>query len=120
MLRDFSVTRPEPEYWKSLYNFTLEEQLVPDYEMANWYVSCHPQSRLVNHLTVARTAHDGRHVLFDNEFGVHCLNGKTERHLITADTNLREILLDPIGLDLPASPEPDVVLQRLSRLPRRD
>jgi N-hydroxyarylamine O-acetyltransferase len=29
------------------------------------------------------------------------------------------ILLDPIGLNLPASPELDVVLQRLSRLPGR-
>src|SRR5687768_14743450 len=36
--------------WKPLYQFTLEEQARPDYEMMNWYVSTHPQSRFVQNL----------------------------------------------------------------------
>jgi N-hydroxyarylamine O-acetyltransferase len=28
--------------WNTLYSFTLLPQLLPDYEMANWYVSRHP------------------------------------------------------------------------------
>src|SRR5262245_13865115 len=47
--------------WKPLYRFTLQEQLQPDYEMANWYVSRHPKSRFVNGLIVARPAPDRRY-----------------------------------------------------------
>ncbi len=45
-------------YWVSLYRFSLAEQLLPDYEMANWYISTHPDSRFVTGLLAARPAPD--------------------------------------------------------------
>ena len=38
--------------WVDLYAFTLEPQLLADYEMANYYTSTHPDSRFVQTLTV--------------------------------------------------------------------
>ncbi|MEO6812745.1 MAG: arylamine N-acetyltransferase, partial [Ginsengibacter sp.] len=46
--------------WKSLYRFDLEEQFLPDYEVANWYTSANPASHFLSNLLVSRTAHDRR------------------------------------------------------------
>jgi N-hydroxyarylamine O-acetyltransferase len=102
------------EAWQSLYGFTLQEQLLRDYEMANWYVSCHPGSRFVNNLIAARTARDRRYALLNNEFAVHYLNGKTERRVLTTGAEIREVLQGPIGLTVPAAPELDTALQQLT------
>src|SRR5215471_15690789 len=60
--------------WKPLYRFRLQEELLPDYEMANWYVSCHPKSRFVTGLIVARPAHNRRYALANNEFSEHYID----------------------------------------------
>jgi N-hydroxyarylamine O-acetyltransferase len=101
------------EVWKSLYRFTLDEQLSPDYEVANWYVSTHPKSRFVNELIAARTAPDRRHALLNNQFTTHYLNGKTERRSLTTAAEIRNVLEDVFALTLPAAPELDSALQRL-------
>ena len=102
------------EQWRSFYGFTLHEHLLPDYEMANWYVSCHPQSRFVNRLIVARAARDRRYALLNNEFVVHYLNGKSERRVLATGTEIRQVLEGPFGLTLPVAPELDTALHRLS------
>jgi N-hydroxyarylamine O-acetyltransferase len=104
------------ETWKSLYRFTLEAQLLPDYEMANWYVSRHPKSRFVNALIGARTAPDRRYALLNNQYTVHHLNGKTERRELVTSAEIRAILEGPLALTLPAAPEVDVALQRVAEL----
>jgi N-hydroxyarylamine O-acetyltransferase len=38
--------------WVDLYSFTLEPQLLADYELANYYMSTHPDSRFTRTLTV--------------------------------------------------------------------
>jgi N-hydroxyarylamine O-acetyltransferase len=100
--------------WKSLYGFTLQEQLLADYEMANWYVSCHPQSRFVTRLIAARPAGDRRYALLNNEFAVHFLNGRTERRTLTKGSELREVLEQQMGVHLPSAPELDGLLQRFA------
>ncbi len=100
--------------WKPLYNFTLQPQLLADYEMANWYVSHHPKSRFVNGLIVARVAPDRRYALLNNEFTVHYLNGKSEKRVLRTPAEIREVLEGPMGLTLPAAPELDIALRRLT------
>ncbi len=102
-------------HWKPLYCFTLEAQLLPDYEMANWYVSRHPQSRFVNGLMAARTDRDRRYALLNNEFSVYPLNGDDERRVLSSGAEIREVLEGPIGVSMPQSPELDAVLSRLVR-----
>ena len=100
--------------WKSLYRFTLQEQVLADYEMANWYVSHHPKSRFVNGLIAARPAHDRRYALLNNEFTVHYLNGNTERRVLKSVQELRDVLQDAMGLSVPRAAELDAALERLT------
>jgi len=70
--------------WLSLYRFNLSEHLLPDYEMANWYLSTLPASRFVIGLLAARPACDRRYSLLNNRLTVHHLNGSTERRVLTS------------------------------------
>jgi len=101
------------ETWRSLYRFTLLEQLLPDYEMANWYVSCHPKSRFVNGLIAARTESDRRYALLNNQFTVHYLNGSAERNVLTTRGEIRDVLEHALRVKLPEASELDAALGRL-------
>lgn len=100
--------------WKALYRFSLHEQLLPDYEMANWYVSTHPGSRFVNGLMAARPAPGKRCTLLDNELTVHHLDGKSERRVLGSAAELRSVLQEEFHLTLPDAVELDAALRRLT------
>jgi len=99
--------------WGSLYRFDLQEQLQPDYELANWYVSNHPESQFVTALIAARADRDRRYALRNNELTVHHVNGRSERHVLTSAASVRAALADAFGLTLPVGPELDAALERL-------
>ncbi|WP_447600353.1 arylamine N-acetyltransferase family protein [Nitrospira sp. Nam80] len=101
-------------HWVSLYRFDLTEQLLPDYEMANWYLSTHPDSRFVTGLMAARPAPDRRYALLNNQLTVHYRNGGRDRRLITGVADMRETLEQAFHLVLPDAPELDAVLARLT------
>jgi len=111
---EFVLQAKVRDTWNPLYSFTLQPQLMPDYEMANWYVSRHPKSRFVNGLIVARAAPERRYALLNNEFAIHYPNGKTERRALATVAEIREVLEGPMGLRLPAAPELDIALHRLT------
>jgi N-hydroxyarylamine O-acetyltransferase len=99
--------------WKSLHRFDLQEQLLPDYELANWYVSTHPQSRFVNNLTVAMPAADRRYALFNRDFSVHHLDGPSEQRRLAGAREIRAVLEEIFGLMAPADPDLDAALEKL-------
>lgn len=99
--------------WKTLYHFSLEEQAPPDYEMMNWYVSTHPQSRFVTTLIAARPGSNCRHALLNSELAIHHLDGRSERRVLSSVAELREALEGPFRLTLPDTPKLDAALQRL-------
>ena len=84
-----------------LYAFTLEPQLPPDLEMANWYVSTHPASGFVQTLTVQRATRVARELLRNRTYTVDRGRGDvTIREL--GDDAILALLRDGFGLDLPA------------------
>jgi N-hydroxyarylamine O-acetyltransferase len=99
--------------WKSLHRFDLQEQTFADYEMANWFVSTHPESRFVKNLTVAMPAVDRRYALFNAEFAVHHLGGPSEHRRLAGTTEIRQVLQEVFGLTPPEGPELDAALERL-------
>jgi N-hydroxyarylamine O-acetyltransferase len=101
-------------HWVSLYRFDLTEQLLPDYEMANWYLSTHPGSRFVTGLLAARPAPDCRYALLNNQLTVHYRNGGRERRFLTGVADMRETLERSFQLVLPDAPEVEAVLARLT------
>jgi N-hydroxyarylamine O-acetyltransferase len=99
--------------WKPLYRFDLQEQLLPDYEVTNWYLSNHPDSQFVTGLIAARAERDRRYALRNNELAVHHVLGRTERRVLTSVAGMRSALEDAFRLTLPVGPERDAALARL-------
>jgi N-hydroxyarylamine O-acetyltransferase len=120
----FRLARVEGDYlmqvsirgaWKSLYRFDLQPQLLPDYEVTNWYLSNHPQSHFVSGLLLARVAEDRRYGLLDNRLSIHHMSGESEQRILGSVAELRAALEDTFGLDLSRLPqaELDAALERL-------
>jgi N-hydroxyarylamine O-acetyltransferase len=86
--------------WEDLYAFTLERQLLPDYEMANYYVSTHPESRFVQTLTAQCIASEARYALINRE-----LTTDTGQHVthqtLASDEELLETLEETFNLRFP-------------------
>jgi N-hydroxyarylamine O-acetyltransferase len=71
--------------WLDLYEFSLEPQHLIDYEMANYYVSTHPDSRFVQTLTAQRLAPTARHILRNRQLTVDSGHAVTQRTLADDD-----------------------------------
>jgi N-hydroxyarylamine O-acetyltransferase len=99
--------------WRALYSFTLEEQLPPDYEMANWYTSTHPDSPFLSMLMAARVVGPVRHGLLDNQLTRHEPNGVTTRQTLRSGREIAATMRDTFGVALPDVPELGPALDRL-------
>ncbi len=99
--------------WRAIYRFNLQRQLLPDYEVMNWYLSNHPESRFVNGLIAARPDENRRYTLNNNEFTQRMLNGETEKRVLTCVAELRDVLTDVFRLTLPEIPTLDATFEKL-------
>ncbi len=90
---------PEPR-WLDLYAFTLEAQHLADFEMANHYVSTHPDSRFVQTLTVQLPTPEGRHILRNREL-VFDRGNRVDSRLLADDEELLMVLEGTFGLRFP-------------------
>ncbi|MBL4570291.1 MAG: arylamine N-acetyltransferase [Alcanivorax sp.] len=80
------------EQWRLLYRFDLMQQGAVDFEMANWYVACHPQSKFVNNLITVRAGEDRRHTLLNDLYTVRFPDGSSEKHTLASVAELWELL----------------------------
>jgi N-hydroxyarylamine O-acetyltransferase len=103
------------EAWKSLYWFDLHAELQPDYEVTNWYLANHPDSRFVRNLVAGRATPQGRFALLNREFAIHHLGGASERHVLESAAELRTVLEDYFLIRLPKVRELGVALERALR-----
>lgn len=99
--------------WKLLYRFDLQRQFRSDYEVANWYVSTHPESPFVTTLIAARADRGHRYTLRNNEFAIHHASGRSERHRLANLARLRAVLETELRIRLPSHPDVDRALQRV-------
>jgi N-hydroxyarylamine O-acetyltransferase len=100
-----------------MYRFDRTEQHLVDYEVANWYVSTHPESHFLSSLLAARPGPGRRYGLRDNQFSIHTVGGGTEQRLITTTGELRAVLTDVFRIRLPDAPELDAALERIAAKP---
>jgi N-hydroxyarylamine O-acetyltransferase len=99
--------------WQTLYRFDFQEQLQPDYEVSNYFLSTHPNSLFRTNLLAARPAAHRRYALLNNRFSVHHLGGPTERRILKTVAELRETLESAFRLALPDSAQLDAAIGRL-------
>lgn len=102
--------------WMPLYRFTLEPQFPSDYEVSNWHLCHHPSSFFRQILIAARATQEGRYALRNNNLAIHRKNG-TDKRILASATALRASLENDFGLQLPESPELDLMIERVSRMP---
>jgi N-hydroxyarylamine O-acetyltransferase len=88
------------EKWSDLYAFTLEPHLPVDYELANYYVSTHPNSRFVQTLTAQSSSPEARRTLRNRELIVD-RGEAVDSQLLADDDELLEVLADTFGLRFP-------------------
>jgi len=99
--------------WTSLYRFDLQPQLLPDYEVANWYVSTHPESIFLNCLMAALPTPDGRLALLNGELTHYRLGRDPHKRTLRDSRELRRVLTESFGITLPEDPGLDAVLARM-------
>jgi N-hydroxyarylamine O-acetyltransferase len=87
--------------WMDMYTFSLEPQLVVDYEIANHYVSTHPDSRFVQTLTVQLQSPEVRYILRNREL-IEDHGDKQVVRTLADDDELLDILNRIFGLEFPA------------------
>jgi N-hydroxyarylamine O-acetyltransferase len=110
---DYALQAEVRSEWRTLYRFDLQEQVLPDYELASWYLSNHPESRFVVSLIAARTEPQRRYALLNNELAIHELNRESVRRLLTSAGELRETLREMFGIEVPESEELEARFARM-------
>ncbi|PAU60426.1 arylamine N-acetyltransferase family protein [Pseudomonas indica] len=99
--------------WRTLYQFDLQEQQLPDYQLASWYLSHHPQSHFVTGLMLARTEPGLRHALHNNRYTLHHLGGASEKRELASVDELLDVLQTQFRIRLPEIPGMRDKLERL-------
>ena len=99
--------------WRTLYSFDLQEQLLPDIEVANFYVAQHPESPFRSRLIAARRAGDRTLKLRDRELTIQHRSGSREKRELESVAELRAALDELFGIDVPADPALDAALAPL-------
>jgi N-hydroxyarylamine O-acetyltransferase len=93
-----------PSGWALVYLLEPTPQAPVDYELANWFVSTHPDSSFVGHLLAAWVGEDRRYALFDNALSVYRRDGGIEKQVLDA-AELEALMHETFGLDRPGGAE---------------
>jgi N-hydroxyarylamine O-acetyltransferase len=86
--------------WADLYAFSLEVQQAVDYEIANHYMSTHPDSRFVQTLTVQLPGSQRRMILRNRDF-IDDRGGAVNERRLESDDEFVSVLQEYFGLDMP-------------------
>jgi len=100
--------------WKPLYHFDLQPQLLPDYEVANWYVSTHPKSHFTFMLMAALTAPGCRYALANNQLSMHRAGAPSQQRILTSAAELQGVLEDTFRITLPQDEGLKPLLERIA------
>ena len=99
--------------WQEMYSFTLDQQMQPDYEMANWFVATHPESRFVNNLIAGRVDTDGRHALQNRHYTRYYVNKPSQKSELSSVDAMRTLLHEQFRIETANVPGLDARLAKL-------
>jgi len=86
-----------PDRWEDVYCFDLHQAVPMDFEVANWFVSTHPESLFRKTLFVTMPRDDHRLILVFGEFTRRYLDGRLEKRAVADDEDLRRLLVGEFG-----------------------
>ena len=99
--------------WRSLYRFDLQEQVQIDIEVANFFVARYPESPFRTHLMAARRVGERTLALSDAQLAIHHRDAASEKRDLRSVAELRAVLGQQFGIDVPVDAALDAALARL-------
>ncbi len=99
--------------WRTLYRFDLQQQLQVDIELLNFWVSEHPDSPFLSRLMAARRNGERTFSLRNNQLSVYYSNGQKEQRELGSVSELRAVLAETFGIDVPLDANLDAALERV-------
>lgn len=84
--------------WRPIYHFYTEIIEPIDYEVANWYVSTHPDSHFTKQLIATKVDDDGRYVLNNNMLNIRYDSGRKESLEMFDKREIIKTLEDVFGI----------------------
>jgi N-hydroxyarylamine O-acetyltransferase len=91
--------------WGDLYRFTLEPQVMADYEVASWFHCTHPTSFFRSNLLAERLTPEHRLSLFNARLTRLGAAGETEVRVLTGAGELAAVLDRDFDLAMPVDAE---------------
>lgn len=91
--------------WQAMYLFSLEPQLLADYEASNWFTSTHPQSWFTQRLLAERLTGSTRSTLSNVRLIERHRDGRVEERTLASAAELAEVLDGIFGLEPPVPAE---------------
>jgi N-hydroxyarylamine O-acetyltransferase len=89
---EFDLESKLGDNWSSIYRFSLQQQLMADYEVANWFTSTHPNSLFTNQLLAVRADAAGHYALYNNRFTFRRNDGSKQRRILRGAAEFDEVL----------------------------
>jgi N-hydroxyarylamine O-acetyltransferase len=86
------------ENWLPVYRFVLGNVETADLEIANWYLSAHPESNFKKNLILSKVDENARYTYSDHTLNIRYNNGEKESVNIDNDSQLFDILNITFGL----------------------
>jgi N-hydroxyarylamine O-acetyltransferase len=93
-----------------LYRVDPQPQTRVDYDVANWYVSTHPESRMARQVRVSRWRADRRITLRGRQLTTLHVDGHRDREILHTASDVRSVLAHAFGIELPAGQGMDEAL----------
>lgn len=100
--------------WKTTYRFNLEEQYPADYKIVCYFLCTHPTSHFTNNLILAKPTQDGRMALNNTKFSFYHLDGSIEKRELTSVEEIKEVITQKFGVEIPNFPNLDERLRQLT------
>lgn len=98
---EYQVQIRRKDQWSGRYQLSLHEQTQSDWDVANYYLSTHPDSPFTTNLMAARTRDDARLCLHNNRLRVHHPDGTTEVRILDTPEKLEQVLTIDFDIALP-------------------
>ncbi|MCF4138768.1 arylamine N-acetyltransferase [Streptomyces sp. Tue 6430] len=95
------VAEEDRTTWRAQYAFTLEPFEHPDFEVVNWHIATNPRSPFSRRPYAQRVTPD-RHLLLDGAVLTETrADGTVTERELTRDAEVREVLAEDFGIDVP-------------------
>lgn len=96
---EFIVSAQVNGEWSPQFRFGLGQQIPADYDMGNWVVANHPDSRFRNELIAARPDALGRHALLNRRLSYHRQGQLSQHRELASATEAQQALHQVFGID---------------------